>query len=692
MMDRKEAQAQAKALVAQMTLEEKAAQLRYEAPAIPRLGIPEYNWWNEALHGVARAGTATVFPQAIGLAAIFDEDFHQRVAETIATEGRAKYHQQAAHGDRGIYKGLTFWSPNINIFRDPRWGRGQETYGEDPYLTSRLGVAFIRGLQGDGKYLKTAACAKHFAVHSGPEKLRHEFDAQATPKDMAETYLPAFEAAVKEAHVEAVMGAYNRVNGEPACGSKTLLKDILRDQWGFEGHVVSDCWAIRDFHTHHMVTATAPESAALAIHNGCDVNCGHTYLHLLEAYQEGLVTEKEITTACERLFTTRILLGLFADDCEYDAIPFEENDTDAHDALALAAAEKSMVLLENDGVLPLDPQKIRTLAVIGPNADSVLALEGNYNGTSSRYVTMLEGIRTYCNVHGIRVLYSQGAGLYKEKTVGRWLAEAKICAEEADAVIACVGLDATIEGEEGDTSNDFAAGDKMDLSLPACQQAMMEALVSTGKPLVTVILAGSALNVPQGNAKIMAWYPGQAGGTALARILFGHVSPSGRLPVTFYHNVKELPEFTDYHMTGRTYRYFTGTPLYPFGYGLSYVPFTAADLHVVPEGDGATVTFALRNDGHMTADTVAQVYVHAADAPDATPNPILAAFKRVTLEPGEVKAVTLHVASASLDVVNDDGERVREGHTYDVYAGTCQPDTLSEALTGTKPLHTRIAL
>ncbi len=692
MMDRKEALAQAKALVAQMTLEEKAAQLRYEAPAIPRLGIPEYNWWNEALHGVARAGTATVFPQAIGLAAIFDEDFHQRVAETIATEGRAKYNQQSAHGDRGIYKGLTFWSPNINIFRDPRWGRGQETYGEDPYLTSRLGVAFIRGLQGNGKYLKTAACAKHFAVHSGPERLRHEFDAQATPKDMAETYLPAFEAAVKEAHVESVMGAYNRVNGEPACGSKTLLKDILRDKWDFEGHVVSDCWAIRDFHTHHMVTSTAPESAALAIHNGCDVNCGHTYLHLLEAYQEGLVTEEEITTACERLFTTRILLGLFADDCEYDAIPYAENDADTHDALALAAAEKSMVLLENDGVLPLDNQKIRTLAVIGPNADSVLALEGNYNGTSSRYVTMLEGIRTYCSVHGIRVLYSQGSGLYKEKPVGRWLAEAKICAEQADAVIACVGLDATIEGEEGDTSNDFAAGDKLDLSLPACQQAMLDAIASTGKPLVTVIMAGSALNVPQGNAKIMAWYPGQAGGTALARILFGHVSPSGRLPVTFYHDVKELPEFTDYHMTGRTYRYFTGTPLYPFGYGLSYVPFTAANLQVVPEEDGAAVTFALRNDGNMTADTVAQVYVHAVNAPDATPHPILAAFKRVTLDPGEVKTVTLHVAGASLDVVNEAGDRVREGSTYDVYAGTCQPDALSEALTGTKPLHARVEL
>ncbi len=692
MMDRQEALAQAKALVAQMTLEEKAAQLRYDAPAIPRLGVPEYNWWNEALHGVARAGTATVFPQAIGLASIFDEDFHKRVAETIATEGRAKYNQQSAHGDRDIYKGLTFWSPNINIFRDPRWGRGQETYGEDPYLTSRLGVAFIRGLQGDGKYLKTAACAKHFAVHSGPEKLRHEFDAQATPKDMSETYLPAFEAAVKEAHVEAVMGAYNRVNGEPACGSKTLLKDILREKWGFEGHVVSDCWAIRDFHTHHMVTATAPESAAMAIHNGCDVNCGNTYLHMLEAYQEGLVTEEEITTACERLFTTRILLGLFADDCEYDAIPYTENDADTHDALALAAAEKSMVLLENDGVLPLDNQKIRTLAVIGPNADSVLALEGNYNGTSSRYVTMLEGIRTYCSAHGIRVLYSHGAGLYKEKPAGCWLAEAKTCAEQADAVIACVGLDATIEGEEGDTSNDFAAGDKLDLSLPACQQAMMEALASTGKPLVTVIMAGSALNVPQGNAKIMAWYPGQAGGTALARILFGHVSPSGRLPVTFYHNVKELPEFIDYRMTGRTYRYFTGTPLYPFGYGLSYVPFTAANLCVVPEADGAAVTFALRNEGDMTADTVAQVYVHAANAPDATPNPILAAFKRVTLDPGEVKTVALHVSGTSLDVVNEAGECIREGSTYDVYAGTCQPDALSEALTGTKPLHARVEL
>ena len=332
-MDRNEARQKAKELVAKMTLEEKASQLRFDAPAIERLGIPAYNWWNEALHGVARAGTATVFPQAIGLAAIFDADFHEKVGDVVSTEGRAKYNGQSAHGDRDIYKGLTFWSPNINIFRDPRWGRGHETLGEDPYLTARLGVAYIRGLQGKGSYLKTAACAKHMAVHSGPEAIRHEFDAKASPKDMAETYLPAFKAAVQEGHVEAVMGAYNRVNGEPACGSETLLKKTLRGEWGFEGHVTSDCWAIADFHMYHHVTDTAPESAALAINNGCDVNCGVTYLHLLEAYKEGLVTEETITTACERLFTSRYMLGMFSDDCEWDSLDYSCVDTDENDQL-----------------------------------------------------------------------------------------------------------------------------------------------------------------------------------------------------------------------------------------------------------------------------------------------------------------------------------------------------------------------
>ncbi len=459
MRDRSEATAKARELVSRMTLEEKASQLRYDAPAIERLGIPAYNWWNEALHGVARAGTATVFPQAIGLAAMFDEELQEKIAGVISDEARAKYNGQSRHGDRDIYKGLTVWSPNINIFRDPRWGRGHETYGEDPYLTGRLGVRFIRGLQGNGKYLKTAACSKHFAVHSGPESLRHQFDARVNQKDLIETYLSAFEITVREAEVESVMGAYNRVNGEPACGSETLLKKTLRGKWEFKGHVVSDCWAIRDFHVNHKVTATAPESAALAIKNGCDLNCGNTYLHILEALQEGLITEEDITTACERLFTTRFLLGLFADDCEYDRIPVTDNDTDEHAALALEAAEKSMVLLENDGILPLNPENIRTIAVIGPNADSIPALEGNYNGTSSRYVTFLEGLRRYCEKHGIRLLYSLGCHLFKDRPSGLSqaddrLAEAAMYAEAADVTIACLGLDAGLEGEEGDTGNE----------------------------------------------------------------------------------------------------------------------------------------------------------------------------------------------------------------------------------------------
>lgn len=689
MMERSEARAKAKALVAQMTLEEKASQLRYDAPAIPRLGIPAYNWWNEALHGVARAGTATVFPQAIGLAAIFDEDFHQKVAEVISTEGRAKYNAQSAHGDRDIYKGLTMWSPNINIFRDPRWGRGHETYGEDPYLTSRLGVRFIEGLQGKGKYMKIAACAKHFAVHSGPEELRHEFDAIATPKDMTETYLPAFEAAVKEAKVESVMGAYNRTNGEPCCGSKTLLMDTLKEKWGFEGHIVSDCWAIRDFHTRHMVTSTAPESAALALKNGCDINCGNTYLHMMQAYQEGLVTEEDITAACENAYTSRFLLGMFADDCEYDQISYLENDTDENNAVALAAAEKSMVLLKNDGILPLDESKIKTIAVIGPNSDSQAALYANYYGRSSRYVTFLEGIRTYCREKGIRVLYSQGSAMARDRVQGLGqandrIAEAIACAEEADVVIACVGLDETLEGEEGDTGNEYTSGDKFDLQLPAAQRILMENLEKTGKPLVTVVAVGSALNVPQGNAQLLAWYPGQAGGTALTEILFGKVSPSGKLPLTFYHDVNDLPEFTDYNMTNRTYRYYTGTPLYPFGYGLSYAKFDVTDLQAARDAVTVTVT----NKGDMAAENVVQVYVKDKTSKWATPNPRLAGFARVALEAGESKTVTVKLDALTFTVVNDEGERINDGKSFDLYVGLSQPDARSVELMGQAPLHT----
>ena len=685
MRNREEARAKARELVSKMTLEEKASQLKYDAPAIERLGIPAYNWWNEVLHGVARAGTATIFPQAIGLAAMFDEELQEEIADVISQEARAKYNGQSRHGDRDIYKGLTVWSPNINIFRDPRWGRGHETYGEDPYLTSRLGVRFIKGLQGSGKYLKVAACSKHFAVHSGPEAVRHHFDAKANAKDMNETYLPAFEVTVREAEVESVMGAYNRVNGEPACGSETLLKKTLREKWGFQGHVVSDCWAVRDFHENHKVTATAPESAALAIKNGCDLNCGNTYLHMMEAVQEGLVTEDQITLACERLFTTRFLLGMFADDCEYDRIPVTDTDTDDHDRLALKAAEKSMVLLENDGTLPLDPQKVRTIAVVGPNADSVMALEGNYNGTSSRYVTFLGGLRAYAAKHGIRVLYSLGCHLFKDRTsnlaqADDRLAEAAMYAEAADVTIACVGLDAGLEGEEGDTGNEYFSGDKIDLLIPESQRKLLKTLEKSAKRLVTVIAAGSNLNVPEGNAKVFAWYPGQAGGTALAELLFGEKDFSGRLPLTFYKDVKDLPDFEDYAMTNRTYRYFTGEPLYPFGYGLSYTSFSINDAKA---GEG-TVSMEISNTGDRDSETVLQVYV-ACDSPFAPVHPRLCGFRRVALKSGETKCFEVTLDPNTDTVIDEAGERRKAEH-YTLFAGMSQPDELSVRLTGIRPI------
>ena len=616
---------------------------------------------------------------------MFDEELQEEIADVISQEARAKYNGQSRHGDRDIYKGLTVWSPNINIFRDPRWGRGHETYGEDPYLTSRLGVRFIKGLQGSGKYLKVAACSKHFAVHSGPEAVRHHFDAKANAKDMNETYLPAFEVTVREAEVESVMGAYNRVNGEPACGSETLLKKTLREKWGFQGHVVSDCWAVRDFHENHKVTATAPESAALAIKNGCDLNCGNTYLHMMEAVQEGLVTEDQITLACERLFTTRFLLGMFADDCEYDRIPVTDTDTDDHDRLALKAAEKSMVLLENDGTLPLDPQKVRTIAVVGPNADSVMALEGNYNGTSSRYVTFLGGLRAYAAKHGIRVLYSLGCHLFKDRTsnlaqADDRLAEAAMYAEAADVTIACVGLDAGLEGEEGDTGNEYFSGDKIDLLIPESQRKLLKTLEKSAKRLVTVIAAGSNLNVPEGNAKVFAWYPGQAGGTALAELLFGEKDFSGRLPLTFYKDVKDLPDFEDYAMTNRTYRYFTGEPLYPFGYGLSYTSFSINDAKA---GEG-TVSMEISNTGDRDSETVLQVYV-ACDSPFAPVHPRLCGFRRVALKSGETKCFEVTLDPNTDTVIDEAGERRKAEH-YTLFAGMSQPDELSVRLTGIRPI------
>lgn len=613
-MDRAEARRRAEELVDQMTVEEMASQLRFDAPAIERLGIPEYNWWNEGLHGVARAGTATMFPQAIGLAATFDEELMQRVGDVIATEGRAKYNESIRHGDRDIYKGLTFWSPNINLFRDPRWGRGHETYGEDPYLTGELGCAFIRGLQGEGDgvpYLKLAACAKHFAVHSGPEAERHSFDAVVSEKDLRETYLPAFEHCVKEAHVEAVMGAYNRTNGVPCCGHQYLIQEVLRGEWQFEGHFVSDCWAVNDFHTNHHVTDSAEESAALALESGCDLNCGCTYQKLLNAYGLGMVSKETIRESAVRLFTTRYLLGMF-DETPYDAIPYEKVDCAEHHALAVQAAEESLVLLKNDGILPLSREQIHTLAVIGPNADSRRALIGNYHGTASEYVTVLEGIRAEAG-DGIRILYSEGSHLFLEKGDSlakphHLISEAQTVAEHADAVILCLGLDETLEGEAGDAGNSDASGDKADLQLPASQKKLLESVLAVGKPTVVCMLAGSAMDLnlasEQASAILQVWYPGALGGRAVAKALFGGCSPSGKLPITLYRDLGGLPEFTDYSMKGRTYRYLEKEPLYPFGYGLTYGKVTLEECEA-----------RLRAGGHSDADAWIKAGEHGdADA------------------------------------------------------------------------------
>lgn len=698
---RAKARARAEELVGKMTVEEKASQLRYDAPAIERLGVPAYNWWGEALHGVARAGVATSFPQAVGMAASFDPELLQKAGDVAATEGRAKYNALSAESDRDIYKGLTFWSPNVNIFRDPRWGRGQETYGEDPYLTSRLGVAYVEGLQGeDEEILKSAACAKHFAVHSGPEALRHEFNATASKKDMAETYLPAFKACVQEADVEAVMGAYNRTNGEPCCGSHTLIQEILREEWGFKGHFVSDCWAIKDFHENHMVTHTPEESAAMALKNGCDLNCGVTYLHLLKAYEEGLVTEEEITEATVRAFTARYLLGLF-DGSGYDQIPYETVECEEHLALAEEMTKEAVVLLKNDGVLPLQVSAGQTVGVIGPNANSREALVGNYHGTSSRYVTVLEGIQDKVGHNG-RVLYSEGSHLFKDRVenlaqTNDRIAEAVTVAKHSDVTVLCLGLNESLEGEQGDTGNSYAAGDKPDLSLPASQTELMEAVLAVGKPVIVCLMTGSAMDLSMAQEKAAAvlqlWYPGARGGKAVADLLFGDASPSGKLPVTFYRSVRELPPFEDYSMKGRTYRYMEGEALYPFGYGLTYgdVRVEQAVCSLRDTKTGAVLLHVtLKNAGNSATGDVVQVYVKDMESPFAVPNHSLCAFRRVFLAAGEEKELEIAVSGNAFLVVNEEGEFVKGSGKYRLYVGTGQPDRRTAALSGKSCMEIRI--
>ncbi len=700
-MNRKKAREKAIALVSRMTLEEKASQLRYDAPGIPRLDIPAYNWWGEGIHGVARAGSATVFAQSIGLAATFDTDLLKEVASCTATEGRAKYNAYSKLNDRDIYKGLTFWSPNVNIFRDPRWGRGHETYGEDPYLTGELGKAFVDGLQGDGEYLKAAACAKHFAVHSGPEAVRHHFDAEVNEKDLWETYLPAFEKLVKKADVEAVMGAYNRTNGEPCCGHKRLMEDILRDQWKFEGHYVSDCWAVRDFHTNHMVTSTAEESAALALKTGCDVNCGNTYLHMLSAYEQGLVTEEDITIAAERLFTTRFLLGLF-DETEYDKIGYDKIECKEHLALADRATAEGVVLLKNDGILPLKKENLKTIGVVGPNANSRAALVGNYHGTSSRYITVLEGIQDAVS-EDTRVYYSEGCHLFKDRVENLgWrqdrVSEAVAVAKNSDVVVLCVGLDETLEGEEGDTGNSYASGDKTDLLLPEVQRELMEAVMKVGKPVIVLNMTGSAMDLryAQENAAavMQIWYPGARGGKVIADMLFGELSPSGKLPITFYNDTNDLPDFEDYSMKGRTYKYLTTEPLYPFGYGLTYGDVQLASVEINGQKAVAGTTLAVdtketlqveavvENKGDIAVSEVVQVYIKDETSVYAPTAGKLCGFARVNVEAGAQAKVVITIDEDAFTVINDEGSKIKDGSRFGISVGFGQADARTEALSG----------
>lgn len=690
-------------LVSKMTLKEKISQMLSWAPAIERLGIPAYNWWSEGIHGVGRAGTATVFPQAIGMAAAFDPDMMHKVGETVGVEARGKYNMCRSYGDRDIYKGLTVWAPNINIFRDPRWGRGHETYGEDPYLTSRLGVNFVEGMQGDDPdYLQAAACAKHFAVHSGPEDQRHYFNAEVNQQDLWETYLPAFRALVEEAGVEAVMGAYNRTNGEPCCGSKTLLKDILRGKWHFQGHVTSDCWAIKDFHEGHMVTDGPVDSVSLAVNNGCDLNCGNLYVYLEQAVAEGKVKEETIDECVTHLFTTRFKLGMFDEDDKvpYNKLGHDAVDTAASKAFNLEVAEKILVLLKNkDNILPLDKSKLKSIAVVGPNADSRKALVGNYEGTASRYFTVLDGLHEYLG-DDVQIRYSEGCHLYADKLnglaqEGELISEVKGVCAESDIVICCLGLDSGLEGEEGDQGNQFASGDKPNLNLPGHQEEILRVCLDSGKPVIVVVLSGSALAINtaenEAAAVLQAWYPGAMGGLAVARALFGEVNPQGKLPVTFYHSDADLPSFTDYAMKGRTYRYIETEPLYPFGYGLSYTRFTFNDAAVsagTAGPDGVDVSVTVRNEGSRAGTETVEVYVKA-ERP-GTPNAQLKGLAKVSLQPGEEQRVTVHLPLAALALCDEAGVSQILPGDYTLWVGGSQPDTRSITLTGQAPA--RLAL
>ena len=614
----------ARELVSKMTIEEKLSQMKHNAPAIERLGIPAYNWWNECLHGLARNGVATVFPQAIGLAASFNKERMYEVAAVISDEIRARYNENKKQGFTEIYQGLTMCSPNINIFRDPRWGRGHETYGEDPTLTGMMAVEYVKGLQGDGKYRKADATLKHYAVHSGPEQGRHGFNVNIDDETLFDTYLKAFEYCIKNAKPSAVMGAYNAVNGEPCAASKTLLKDILREKFGFEGYVESDAGGVEDINQAHKLTSSLAESAAMSVNNGCDMCIGGAYESLGEAYENGWISEETINESVTRLFETRFRLGMFADDCEYDDIPYEVIDCQKHRELNLKMARESIVLLKNDGILPLDSNK--RIAVIGPDADDLSVLLANYNGTPSEYTTLLKGIQNNCK----NVIYAKGCNLWEEPE--SWSEklnyEAVIAAQKSDVVIMCMGLNPLMEGEEGDAYNGTASGDKLSIELPDVQKELYKKIVELGKPIIFVNVSGSCIALGEQdrecNAVIQCFYPGARGGEALADILFGKCSPSGRLPVTFYASDDDLPDFKDYSMKNRTYKFFDGTPVYPFCHGLTYSAITESWT------DDNTVEVA--NNGEY--DTYYSVLQY-----EYIPHKSLKDFKKIFLSKGEKKVI-----------------------------------------------------
>ena len=677
-------------LISRLTLKEKANQMLHNTDAVERLGIVPYNYWNEALHGVGRSGSATIFPQAIGLGATFDTDLAYRVSSVISDEARAMHNVAKAKGYNLQYGGLTFWTPNINIFRDPRWGRGQETYGEDPFLTAAIGTAFVKGLQGDNpNYLKTAACAKHFAVHSGPELVRHQFNAEVSQKDLWETYLPAFKALV-DVKVEAVMCAYNSTNGQPCCSNSYLITDVLRKKWNFKGHVLTDCWALDDLFlpkgTGHGIVKTETEAAALAVKSGVSLNCGVTYNSLPEAVKEGLITEKEIDSQLAILLKTRFKLGLFdpMGSNPYDAIPSNVVNSESHRALAREVAQKSMVLLKNNGILPLK-NDLGKYFVTGPNAASIEVLLGNYYGINPNMVTILEGITASISPAS-KLQYRLGAML-NQKAVNP-INYATGNAADSDVTIVVLGVSSTIEGEEGDSLSSMTAGDRLDYNLPQNQIDYLKELRKTAdkdpnnkKPIVAVITGGSPMNLAEvqelADAVLLVWYPGEEGGTAVADILFGKISPSGKLPITFPKSLDQLPPFEDYSMKGRTYKYMNVEPMYPFGFGLSYANFTYGEAKVastkISKKDNLRVVVKVTNSGKVKSDEVVQLYVSDLVASVVVPNFQLANVKRITLEPGETKEVIFDLTPKTFEIVKNDGSRVVESGDFKIYVGGSSP-------------------